>query len=150
MLTQAQADLGFGLQVSELFSRQRDAHDTQSDLADISAKQDQIMAQMEGAQKQAEDAASKEHKYMQARFASMADKQQQMIKWVARLSREQKQAEQRSQDPDAVIVAGSAPVSPSSPSSPRPMSSDLLHIDLFDLQLDAGHTCAAAAMGTSP
>ena len=46
-LNQAQADLGFGLQVSQLFSAQRDAEDSRADLADIRRMQETILAHVD-------------------------------------------------------------------------------------------------------
>ena len=43
-LSQAQADLGFGLQVDQLFSAARDAEDSKADLADIGRKQELILS----------------------------------------------------------------------------------------------------------
>ena len=162
-ITRAQQDLGFNLQLSELFSRQRDAQDAKADLADISRKQDQILYQMECAQAQAasiaanqQSAQRQEHRFLQSRFASMADKQSAILKFVARLEREQKQAEMRSLQPGVLLAAEAAASSALSPSSAAPSGSsvvasrdilsEVLRIPLSDLTL--GPLVGSGGFGT--
>ena len=143
-ITQAQADLGFGLQVSELFSRQRDADDAKDDLADISRKQDQIMKQMEvGFEAQAVGQVqlfNEQQAFVAARFASLADKQSAMLKWQRRIEAEIKQAQLRSKQPasPAASVSSSSCSSAHSPTSaPRDILAEVLRIPLADLELGA-------------
>ena len=157
VLTQAQADLGLGLQMNELFSRQRDADDAKADLADISAKQDQIITLVEQSKKQAEAAAVSQQSFAQqqqlflARFASMAEKQnarnkvvaaedqEDAMKFVAHLARQMEQAELRMQRLEGAAAPSSSSASSSSAShvSTRDVLSEVLRIPLSDIEVGA-------------
>ena len=118
LLSQAQADLGFGLQVEQLFSAQRDAEDSRADLADIRRLQERIVEQLEAGFEAQAVGQAQICNHIVAKFASQAEKINAVLKFQQRLERELKQAEMRSKEPDAIVVPAASVSASSSSSSP--------------------------------
>lgn len=150
-LSQAQADLGFGMAVSDRAWNIQATRDAAEDLKEIKQAQEEMALQMQQArldqQSHAASAASaaaaaaqrdaSEHEFLVQRFQSMSAKQDEVVRLLARLEREQNRAEERSQLQQHQQPGSSASASPSpSPSSSLQLSDGILRFSLSDLELD--------------
>ena len=149
-LSQAQADLGFGMAVSDRAWNVQATRDAAEDLREIKQAQTELAAQMQqGRMEQQSHAASaaaaaaaaahrdaSEHEFLRARFQSMSAKQDEVVRLLARLEREQNRAEQRSQEQSPSAAAVSSSQQLAAVAAPPCPSDGILRFSLSDLELD--------------